>query len=81
MELTVAGARAGGQRLLPLDQGGLGQRAARQPVPQRSQVLDILLDGGRRALLFPQVPGLAANGLVGQVIGFLAHNGVLHKSF
>ena len=50
-----------GQRLFPANEGGFGDGRSVQIVQQGGEVVDILLDGGRGALLLPQVQDIAAD--------------------
>ena len=68
---------AAGQFFFPADEGGFGGGLAVQILQKGGEVVDIFLDGGRGALLLPQVQGVAFNLFRRDAAGFLAHNGFL----
>lgn len=63
--------------LFPANQSGLGERLAVQIVQQGGEITDILLDGGRGALLLPQVGGVALDMGGGQNVAGWFHDGIL----
>ena len=67
----------GGQFLFPGDECRLGDGGAVQPVQQGGEVVDVLADGGRGALLLPQMGGVPADVAGGEVTGLVFHNGIL----
>lgn len=69
----------GGQSFFPGNQRRLGEGLAIHPRKQSGEIVDVLLNGDRGALLLLQIADIAADVAGGKIVGFSAHSSVLLK--